>query len=551
MPLRPYQSELIKNTATALALGKRKVVVQLPTGGGKTVIFANIMARYWAKSKKPIIVLVHRKRLLQQTADTIKKWFGIEPMTITADDLKIEGITVPIGFYSDAEKPLIYVAMIETLNNRLKLSAYSQLALNTGMLIVDECHRGEFRKVYDYFPNSYIIGFSATPIPNKKYPLHNDFEDIIVGTQIKHLISIGALVQNYTYVPKDILRRETLKIAANGEFDAAYQSAERRKVKYIQTVVDCYWEEVARRGGSHPKTMCFNVNIEHNREVCNALNTSFEKAGIDIKAVYIDSEDPDACEAIMEEFSKAKVGVLCNVDMATTGVDIPDVECIMVNISTTSLAKWLQICGRGGRPYEDGEWYIKKRFTIIDLGGNVMVHDDWNADRNWREIFFRKYVKKEGVAPVKICPKCNGAVHAAVAVCNLPPLQYRIEYEGMYSPGTADICGHIFEKKMIIDTGGTELIEIGVFDRANALLQFIGKEVAKRDLAGTNTIYQIIYFAIFAIIDKKYSDEVFDYAIEKAYYNHFTNSPYTYKKFAETARRERNRKLNKYSGATL
>ena len=104
--------------------------------------------------------------------------------------------------------------------------------------------------------------------------------------------------------------------------------------------------------------------------------------------------------------------ILCNVDILTTGFDEPSVECIIVNRSTTSLALWLQMTGRGGRLYPGKEY-----FNIIDLGLNAVRHGDWSDPRNWKSIFFDNLKDGEGIAPVKDCPKCGYVNHAADRFC--------------------------------------------------------------------------------------------------------------------------------------
>src|SRR5688572_3668611 len=127
MKLRPFQSNTVTALATVL-LRCRKIVGQLATGGGKTVIFSAISARYIDKAKKSVLILVHRKELLSQTRKTAHNAFW----------LICEPIVAGMKYIPPAD---LYVGMVETVNRRI-----SKLPKNIGLVIIDECHRLEFVK---------------------------------------------------------------------------------------------------------------------------------------------------------------------------------------------------------------------------------------------------------------------------------------------------------------------------------------------------------------------------------------------------------------------
>ena len=198
MQLRDYQAAAVEAVARKLTQHK-KVVFQLATGGGKTITFSAIAKRYIEKSGKAVLILVHRKELLQQTRKTLFQFAGINSQVIIA------------GMKTVPDAP-VYVGMVESVNRRI------DRLKNIGLVIIDEAHNLSFAKMHEHFPEQMIIGFTATPLTsNKAKPLKNYYQDIVCGVDIPDLIKMGSLCQNITYAPKNV-DPKTLAIKA-GEFD--------------------------------------------------------------------------------------------------------------------------------------------------------------------------------------------------------------------------------------------------------------------------------------------------------------------------------------------
>lgn len=390
--LEGYQENGVLGVGKKLAAGIKNIIFQLATGGGKTVVFSAICHRYTGKAKKSVLILVHRKELLQQTRRTLYNGFGIVSQPIIAG-MK----TIPYA--------PVYVGMVESVNRRI-----DQIRNHVGLVIIDECHIANFNKVHQHFPYQYIIGFTATPLAaSKKDPLKNYYQDIVCGVDIPDLIKLNkvkperGLCQNLTFNPKDTVSRSELKIK-NGEFDEGLMALNFSKPKHVQNTVTAY-EKYAP--GS--KMIVFNCNIDHSLKVTAA----FRDKGYNAR--HVDGETPQAeREAIFQWFKVTPGAILCNVGIATTGFDEPTIEAVMVNRSTMSLPLWLQMCGRGGRPT-----LAKNAFFIIDMGGNALAHGDWCDPRNWEDIFFNppKPGDGKGNAPVKDCPQCDAIVAAQARVC--------------------------------------------------------------------------------------------------------------------------------------
>lgn len=383
MKLRDYQETGTNNVAQKLASGKRKVVFQLATGGGKTIIFSAISKRYTEKNEKSVLILVHRKELLQQTRRTLYNAFGITCQVIIAGMRN-----VPVA--------KVYVGMVE--------STIRRMPQNVGLVIIDEAHNDQFNKIHEKFEEQFIIGFTATPLSaNKRKPMNLFYEDIVCGIDIPDLIARENLCQNITYAPKDTVDRSLLKVKGN-EFDEGLMAVEFSAPKYIDSAVRAH-----QRWAKGTKTMVFNVNIAHSI----AVNNAFILAGYQSR--HLDSTMTTTERTnVLQWFEETPGAVLNNVGLFTTGFDEPTIETIMVNKSTESMPLWLQMCGRGGRPTDE-----KNAFTIIDMGGNAVTHGDWCDSRDWENIFFNPTKKsdKEGVAPVKNCPQCDAIVPAPTKVC--------------------------------------------------------------------------------------------------------------------------------------
>lgn len=384
MQLRQYQSELATNIAIKLSQGKRRVVAQLATGGGKTISFSAITKRYIDKSKRSVLITVHREELLRQTVKTLHRAYGITAEIVSKDMQRAE----------------VYVSMVETLNNRLKKNPNA--FPDVGLVIFDECHIANHLKILDYFPEAYILGFTATPISaSKKRPLCGFFEDIVCGIDIPELIAGGNLVKNVTINPKGAIDRKALSVK-NGEFDDKQMGAEYSKAKQVENTLRAY-EEFALG----TKTVIFNCNIAHSKTV----NERFLSAGYNSR--HLDAGvTPEYRKECIEWLKHTPDAILNNVGILTTGFDEPSIHTIMVNKDTLSLPLWLQMCGRGARLHPG-----KNYFNIIDLGSNATSMGDWDFARDWAYMFHNPKKAGDGVAPVKECPECYTLCHASLKQC--------------------------------------------------------------------------------------------------------------------------------------
>lgn len=387
--LYDYQKHGVDCISRNYASGIRRQLFQLPTGGGKTIVFCAMTKRYLSSFDLPVLILVHRDELLRQTRKSLFNHFGIHSEPITAKTKHLR-------------KSKVYVGMVETVYNRLK--KHPLYFGKIGMLIVDECHIGNFNKVYEFFPNSLIVGFSATPISSKKkFPLNGFFDEIVSTIQISELIKRKKLAPNITRAVKSGIERKDLKIKG-GEFDKGFMSSEFSKSRNLNNTLETY-----RKYATGKKTIIFNCTVEHSLNVTALFNEN------GFKTRHLDGKTPGGKRTeILNWFKNTPDAILCNIGVLTTGFDEPSIERVIINRATTSMPLWLQMTGRGGRicPGKTG-------FEILDLGGNAATHGDWSYDRDWIDIFFNppKPSKGGGVAPIKSCDECEALIPAQARVC--------------------------------------------------------------------------------------------------------------------------------------
>ena len=187
--LYPFQKEVVDVIIDKLAEkeANSNLLFQLPTGGGKTVIFSNIAKQYIERNKKKVLILTHRIELCVQTSKQL-----------AAIDIENKVINSLVKNMDDQGKYDTFTAMVETLNNRLQED--KNFLKNIGLVIVDEAHNNSFRKIFQYFQDVNILGVTATPLSsNKALPLNDNYDELLVGHSIKSLIEARYLADAETF----------------------------------------------------------------------------------------------------------------------------------------------------------------------------------------------------------------------------------------------------------------------------------------------------------------------------------------------------------------
>ncbi len=333
------------------------LLYQLPTGGGKTIIFSEIVRQYLRLKKKKVVVLTHRIELCNQTSKVLSD-FGVLNKVINSK-----------ASLDDQENYSCFVAMVETLNNRL-IDDKIDIS-DVGLVIIDEAHYNSFTKLFKFFSSAFMLGVTATPLSsNINLPMTDNYDELIVGESISELIKNNFLAKANLYTYNVGLT--SLIVGANGDYTVKSSEELYTNNDMLSKLLIAYEERCLNK-----KTLIFN----------NGINTSlivydtFKKAGLNIKHLDNTATKKQRAE-ILKWFKETDNAILTSVSILTTGFDEPTVKCIMINRATKSLTLYYQMIGRGSRLLKE-----KNTFEVIDLGNNFYRFGDWGSDIDWHKIF--------------------------------------------------------------------------------------------------------------------------------------------------------------------
>jgi superfamily II DNA or RNA helicase len=419
MNFRPYQTDAIQLLRAGFAQHKRQVLC-LPTGAGKTIIFSEIV-RLAAEKKTTTLILTDRIELFSQTFKAIQST-GITPYQIhAANKARIH------------DTALVYVGMVETVARR-------ELTFTPSLIIIDEAHKGNFNKVIDAYPDAKIIGATATPTGKHFFKYYTN---IVNNIDIPELISQRYLSPCKAFQMQDDF--SDLQVKA-GEFTEQSLFNHFDKKNLYSGVVDEYLQRCEGK-----KTLVFNVNIEHAQN----MNIEFNERGVRSEVITSKTSKHER-ERILLAFKQGLFPVLNNCGILTTGYDEPSIECVIMNRATTSVALWLQCCGRGSRIYPGKEF-----FTVLDFGMNHNRLGMWNEPREWKLKPEKK--KREGIAPVKKCPECDAMLAASIMFCPYCQHEFKVTEKDFKTGVMVEILPHVptaLKGKRISDLSIDELIEL-------------------------------------------------------------------------------------------
>lgn len=334
------------------------LLYQLPTGGGKTVIFSEIVSQYLKTQNKKVLVMTHRIELCKQTSNVLSE-FGVRNKVV---DSKAK--------LDDQKEYDCFVAMVETLNNRLKDDKLD--ISDIGLVIIDEAHYNSFTKLFKFFEKSFILGVTATPLSsNIELPMTDNYNELIVGESIESLIENNFLAKANMFSYNVGLT--SLVVGANGDYTVKSSEDLYTNNEMLSKLMDAYNERCMNK-----KTLIFN----------NGINTSlfvydlFKRAGLPI--AHLDNTTTKKERSnILKWFNETPNAILTSVSILTTGFDEPSVEAIILNRATKSLTLYYQMIGRGSRIFKN-----KNSFDVVDLGNNFHRFGPWGSTNlDWHRIF--------------------------------------------------------------------------------------------------------------------------------------------------------------------
>ena len=395
--LRGYQEKAVDGVRVEYGKGKNRVVLVMPTGAGKTVVFSHI-TRITASNGKRILVLAHRKELLTQCGDKLKKNdvdFGYLNPSFTPSPL----FKVQVGTMQTVVKRMVKMNFIPDL------------------IIVDECHRAmgkTYQDILRFYPKARVLGVTATPIRGDGKPLGEFFDAMVVGPNIKELIAMGALVAPRTFGPEKYL--DFSSVAMVKQEDGSYDYDKKGLEKIVNTK-EVTGDAIERYNSICPgvPAVAFCVSIQH------AVDTArdFCAAGWKFRAIHGNSEKHPMSdrerEDILRDLKDGRIHGITSVDLVTEGFDAPNLQCAIMLRKTLSEGLYLQMGGRVLRSHPG-----KSQAFILDHVGCAMIHGTVTFVRNWTldTAYVKKKRNKDKEPPIRTsqCPSCY-LIHEPAPVC--------------------------------------------------------------------------------------------------------------------------------------
>jgi superfamily II DNA or RNA helicase len=350
--LRAYQSEALTAVRDAYRAGKRRVIVSLPTGSGKTVVFAHFPR--FLKMKKRLLVLAHREELLQQARD---KFRSIDP------ELKVEIEQATSHAAADAKVVIASVPTLARSSARLSRLQPDEFSI----VVVDEAHHAvapSYRRIFDHFGllepsvSRYLIGFTATPRRGDKQGLGEVFEEVCYARDMREMIAERYLCPITGWRVDTDLSLDNVKVR-HGDFIESQLARVVNMPLRNSLLVKAYRDFAPGR-----RAIVFCVDVAHAKDVHRA----FAEAGIRAAPVWGELSR-DQRRSTLAAFSAGEIDVVTNCNVLTEGFDEPRVACVIMARPTKSKLLYAQMVGRGTRLDPS-----KKDLVVIDVADNSRTH---------------------------------------------------------------------------------------------------------------------------------------------------------------------------------
>lgn len=372
MILRDYQERMADGARQNFRQGTRKVLMQLATGGGKTVM-GSYMVNGSSERGLTCWWLVHRRELITQASKTFAS-FGIRHSIVAGGRISDVNARVQIG-------------SIQTIARRMdRLPA-------PDMIVFDETHHigaAQWSQIFDAYPQAFVIGLTATPWRLDGKGLGNWYGAMVQGPTPSELIAAGSLSQYRLFAPSapDMSGVEI----SMGDFKKDALARVMDKPSITGDAVQHY-----KRLCIGKRAVAFAVSIEHSKHIA----AEFQSAGI--PAEHVDGQMDHAMrDAAVQRFIEGKTLVLSNAELFGEGFDVPAIEAAILLRPTQSLSLYLQQVGRALRPAEG-----KTHAIILDHAGNSLKHGLPDDDREWTlEDRPKKKKGEKSASPVRQCLSC-------------------------------------------------------------------------------------------------------------------------------------------------
>lgn len=349
MPSRPYQTSLVYEISKAFSRGQKRLIVQLPTGGGKTRIASELVARANAKR---ILYVVPSNEILEQTSRSLKRE-------------RVPHTLLVAGARPDLSAVSCLLAMSQTLARRLDVGMFAQW--KPDLIIVDEAHKliEQHRKVLNRWPCP-VVGFTATPVRLDGKPLAALWPFLVCGPTIRSLQRQSFLVPCRTvnaFMPDLSKVRRRKNDFDQQDLDRAYSA------EAVVREAPSWWLRYAKG----KRTIAFTPGIESSKRFLAAYRAR------GIRCEHVDGSTTESVRnAALERLRRNQIDVLFNCSLFVEGLDLVELGCVQLLTATSSLARFMQQVGRGLRVSPG-----KRELLLLDHGGNTARHGRVDADRDW------------------------------------------------------------------------------------------------------------------------------------------------------------------------
>ena len=394
MKLYDYQLDMMRRIDEAFE-SHQSVMVQMPTGTGKSVLLAEQVKSEERRVKNPCVwIVVHRRELVEQIKETLAKQLDSSLFTFPSSLKPLDSSLFPL------HSSLIKVFSIQWLSRH-----YHELDERPSLIIIDEAHHAvarTYKEVMDAYPEAKKLGLTATPCRLNRKGFTDLFDVLLQSWSYNKFIADGWLsLYDYMSVKADSLDQQMVfgltKRGADGDFSLREMSEKLDVRPSIERLCD-----TVMRYAPDKKGIVYAIDIKHAEHIAEY----YRERGLN--AVAISSKTPaEERKYIIERFRNSNdslkntncqvldspIRILVNVDLFGEGFDCPDVEFIQLARPTLSLSKYLQQEGRGMRVY------VGKRYCLIlDNVGLYRLFGMPSDDRDWQAMFEGKSAGKGNIA---------------------------------------------------------------------------------------------------------------------------------------------------------
>ena len=375
-----YQEDMKERIEKALRL-HRSVMAQMPTGTGKTYLLTAVIDSFVSNNPmEKVWIVAHRRELVSQIDETVRKFHSFSASNTSS-----------------------LLSSVKAMSIQWLMRHYDEIEEEPGMIVIDEAHHAlakTYKEMWERFPKAKFLGLTATPCRLNGKGFTDLFDVLVQSWDVPEFISKGRLATyDFVSIKTDGVTQRLIDSLQKRGADGDYQNKEMDMLLNKKPSIEKLYRSLEEYGKDR-KGIVYAINISHAQKITKL----YQEHGV--KAIAIDSKTPATeRQQDIEAFKKGDIQVLVNVDIFSEGFDCPNVEFVQLARPTLSLAKYLQMVGRGLRVAKG-----KKNCVIIDNVGLYRVFGLPSQVWNWKATFEGKlkYGRKKETSQEKAFFLMNG-----------------------------------------------------------------------------------------------------------------------------------------------